>query len=250
MAVLENYSHQAGVYDSTRGVSGSVLPKLLEVLAGAPGARLADIGGGTGNYALALREHGFEPLVIDRSPEMLARAADKGLATLVGDAEQLPVSDASFDAVIMISMLHNVARPAAAIAEARRILRPGGEFVALLSVREDLDGLWLLRLFPSSHEWMLASHPSLNELEALMPGVERIEVRIEDLNDASMTALAAHPELVLQKRWRSATSYFDRMEREHPDEFETGLAHLREMLAENRPPHWPGSCSLLRWHLP
>lgn len=83
-----------------------------------------------------------------------------------------------------------------------------------------------------------------------MPGVERIDVRIEDLNDASVTALAGHPELVLQRRWRSATSYFDRMEREHPDELENGLAHLREMLAENRPPRWPGSCSLLSWRLP
>ena len=250
MPLLEDYSHQAEIYDSTRGVSKSVLPKLLETLAGAPGARLADIGGGTGNYSLALREHGFEPLVIDRSPEMLARAADKGLATLVGDAEELSLPNASFDAAIMISMLHHVAHPAAAIAEAQRILRPGGRFAALVSAREDLDGLWLLRLFPSSRDWMIASHPPLDELEAELPGVERIEIRIEDLQDASVTALAAHPELVLERHWRRATSYFDRLEREHPDELDVGLARLREMLAENHLPYWSGRCSLLAWRQP
>jgi ubiquinone/menaquinone biosynthesis C-methylase UbiE len=51
-------------------------------LAGAPGTLLADIGGGTGNYALALERDGWEPVVIDRSPEMLAFAARKGLRTI------------------------------------------------------------------------------------------------------------------------------------------------------------------------
>ena len=84
MSLLRDYSNQARTYDETRAASPSVLGPLREALDGAPGRRLVDIGGGTGNYSLALREEGWEPLVVDREPAMLARAAAKGLETLAG----------------------------------------------------------------------------------------------------------------------------------------------------------------------
>ena len=83
--LLSDYSNQARRYDDTRAASPSVLAPLEKALAGAPGRRLLDIGGGTGNYALALRLQGWDPLVADRSEPMLERAADKGLATLLAD---------------------------------------------------------------------------------------------------------------------------------------------------------------------
>jgi len=76
--LLSDYSRQAESYDLTRSASPAVAKALRAAIADAPGRRLADIGGGTGNYALSLAEHGWEPLVIDRSPQMLQRAADKG----------------------------------------------------------------------------------------------------------------------------------------------------------------------------
>ncbi|MFL5856000.1 MAG: class I SAM-dependent methyltransferase, partial [Solirubrobacteraceae bacterium] len=108
MSLLRDYSRQAQTYDETRSASPSVLEPLRSALAGAPGPRLLDVGGGTGNYALALREEGWEPVVCDRSPDMLARAAAKGLDVVEADAQQLPFPDASFDAVICVSMLHHV----------------------------------------------------------------------------------------------------------------------------------------------
>jgi ubiquinone/menaquinone biosynthesis C-methylase UbiE len=78
VSLLPDYSRQAVRYDETRSASPSVLRPLREALAGAPGRRLADIGGGTGNYAAALRREGWEPVVVDRSPDMLGRAAPKG----------------------------------------------------------------------------------------------------------------------------------------------------------------------------
>jgi SAM-dependent methyltransferase len=82
VSLLPDYSRQADRYDETRGASPSVLRPLREALKGAPGRRLADVGGGTGNYALALSREGWNPVVVDRSPEMLARAAAKGLETV------------------------------------------------------------------------------------------------------------------------------------------------------------------------
>jgi hypothetical protein len=50
-SLLPDYSNQAQTYDLTRAASPLVLAALGLALAGAPGRRLADIGGGTGNYA-------------------------------------------------------------------------------------------------------------------------------------------------------------------------------------------------------
>jgi 2-polyprenyl-3-methyl-5-hydroxy-6-metoxy-1,4-benzoquinol methylase len=55
-----------------------VLAPLREALAGAPGPALLDVGGGTGNYAQALAAEGWQPLVLDRSPQMLAHAEAPG----------------------------------------------------------------------------------------------------------------------------------------------------------------------------
>ena len=74
---------------------------------------------------------------VDLSPEMLAiarkRAAEEGRAVelIEGDAERLPVADASFDTVLCALSLCSIPDPAAAIAEMRRALVPGGRLLLL-----------------------------------------------------------------------------------------------------------------------
>jgi ubiquinone/menaquinone biosynthesis C-methylase UbiE len=135
--LLQDYSRQAQTYDRTRSASPPVVAALLEAIEPAPGSKLADIGGGTGNYAQALAELGWDALVIDRSADMLEQASAKGLPTLHADAQALPIADASFDAVLMISMLHHVDAPAAALTEARRILVAGGVLAIKMFTREE-----------------------------------------------------------------------------------------------------------------
>ena len=250
MSLLRDYSNQARTYDDTRSASPSVLAPLREALAGAPGRRLVDVGGGTGNYSRALRDEGWEPLVVDRQPEMLARAAAKGLATLEADAQRLPLADATADAVMLVSMLHHVEDPPAALAEARRILRPGGRLALMVFTREDIADLWLSDYFPSTRAWMTESHPTLAELTALLPGSRRIEVVYRDVEDGSLAALAAHPERLADPRWHRQTSYFERLALEHPDELRAGLARLRADLAAGRAPRTPGVGSVLAYEKP
>jgi SAM-dependent methyltransferase len=247
MSLLRDYSRQAETYDETRAASPSVLGPLREALAGAPGRRLADIGGGTGNYARALREEGWDPLVIDREPAMLAHAAAKELDTLVADAQRLPLADASVDAAMLVSMLHHVEDPAAALAEARRIVRPGGRLALMVFTREDLLGQWYVDYFPSTREWMINSHQTLDELLALLPGARRIEIVFRDLEDGSLAALASYPERLADRRWHRQTSYFERLERDHPEELRAGLARLREDVAAGRAPRHPGIGTVLAY---
>jgi SAM-dependent methyltransferase len=243
--LLPDYGNQARTYDETRAASPSVLAPLREALTRAPGRRLLDVGGGTGNYAAALRDEGWKPVVADRSPDMLARARAKGLETVEADAEQLPFADASFDAVICVSMLHHVPDRSRALREQRRVLRPGGRHAVMLYTREDIADAWYQDYFPSTRSWMDASHPPRAEVLAELPGARYIEVVFADLEDASLAALSGFPEKILDPAWRSQTSYFERLARDHPEEMAAGLERLRADIAAGHPPHGRGVATLL-----
>lgn len=223
---------------------------LRRALSDTPGNRLADIGGGTGNYALALRGDGWEPVVVDRSTSMLRRAGDKGLVGVLGEAERLPFPDCSFDAATMISMLHHVSDRPAALAEARRVLRPKGRLVVKGFTGEDAETLWILEYFPCSRPWMDATHPKRQDLIAQLPGARFEVLEFADMEDASLAALSADPERVLEAAENGATSFFERMERDHPRELADGLARLREDLAAGRTYGGAGTATIVAWMKP
>jgi SAM-dependent methyltransferase len=250
MSLLPDYSRQAEHYDETRGASPSVLRVLQDALRGAPGRRLADVGGGTGNYAEALRREGWEPVVIDRSPAMLARAAAKGLETVEADAQRLPFADGSFDAVTMISMLHHVEDRSRALSEARRVLGPQGRLVLKGFTGEDAESLWILDYFPCSRPWMEATHPPRAWLEAELPGARLFSFELRDASDASLAALSAHPERLPEAAERGDTSYFERLRRDHPEELRAGLDRLRDDIAAGRVPRRAGTATILSWTKP
>jgi len=252
MGLLSDYSRQALAYDTTRGASPSVLAPLRRALAGAPGPQLADIGGGTGNYALALAGEGWQPTVIDRSVQMLAQASAKGLETVRANATRLPFADTSFDAAMLVSMLHHIDDPAQALAEAKRVLRPGGRLALMVFTREDIADAWCLDYFPSSRPWMHETHMPVAQLLAELPGARRLPVVYEDLQDGSMAAMLSHPQLILESERRAQTSFFERMRRDHADGLRRGLERLeRELRADDgSAPAQPGHASVVSWVKP
>jgi ubiquinone/menaquinone biosynthesis C-methylase UbiE/DNA-binding MarR family transcriptional regulator len=109
---------------------------LAEIVAAAAPHDLLDIGTGTGRMLEILAPHAGNALGIDQSREMLAVARVNleraGLANSIvrlADMYQLPLADASFDAIVIHQVLHYADRPDAVIAEAARVLRPGGILV-------------------------------------------------------------------------------------------------------------------------
>jgi ubiquinone/menaquinone biosynthesis C-methylase UbiE len=111
-------------------------PRLLrDVLDGLPpGARVIDVGCGTGTFALSLADErpDVEVIGVDGDAQALALAAAKPGAGRIdlraGLAGSLPVEDASAERVVMSLLLHHLASGTrdAALAEALRVLRPGG----------------------------------------------------------------------------------------------------------------------------
>jgi SAM-dependent methyltransferase len=231
-----DYSKQARAYDTTRGASPSILSPLLEALSGSPGTRLLDSGGGTGNYSVALREAGFDPIVLDVSDAMLERARDKGLTCLRGDAGRLPFASGSFDAAVMISMLHLVPAWRASLAETKRVLRPSGKLALKVYTAENFDSLWVLEYLPGTRESWLPEHQTVDEILAELPGATMTTYRFTDLTDASMAALSRYPESLLDPKFRANNSFFERLERDDPNVLREGLARLERDLADGRRP--------------
>ena len=98
--------------------------------------RLVDIGTGTGRMIELFGPGADQALGIDRSPEMLrlarAKLAQAGLAAAElrqGDMYALPLPSGSADTVILHQVLHYAQQPAAAVAEAARLIGPGGRLL-------------------------------------------------------------------------------------------------------------------------
>lgn len=73
----------------------------------------------------------------------------------------------------------------------------------MVYAREDIEDLWLRDLFPSTRAWMDSTHLALAQLLGLLPGAQRHPVVFSDLYDASLAALASHPEKLLDEHWRA-----------------------------------------------
>ncbi|MDH5134144.1 MULTISPECIES: class I SAM-dependent methyltransferase [unclassified Microbacterium] len=124
--------------------------------------RVADVGAGTGKLTRALvAAADAEVVAIDPDPAMLAalREAVPGVPTFVGTAEELPLPDASVDAVVLGQAWHWV-EPVAASAEIGRAVRPGGVLGLVWNLRDERVD-WVRRLTDIMHgsnaEIMLAA---------------------------------------------------------------------------------------------
>lgn len=116
--------------------------QLIDRLAPRPGQSLLDLAGGTGDIArrfLKRAGQGASVIVCDINETMLRYGRDRSIdggmlgdiAWVVGDAADLPLETDSVDACTISFGLRNVTRIAAALREARRVLKPGGRFLCL-----------------------------------------------------------------------------------------------------------------------
>jgi demethylmenaquinone methyltransferase/2-methoxy-6-polyprenyl-1,4-benzoquinol methylase len=168
---------------------------------------LLDLAGGTGDISFGWLAGGGGPVVLsDINDSMLAvgrdRATAKGylgdISLLVTDAEKVPLPSAIFDRVSIAFGLRNCTNKAAVLAEARRLLRPGGKFLCLefsrlqIGAFEKLYDAWSFQALPwigqmvakdsASYQYLAESirmFPDQDTLTGMMEGagLERVSYR-------------------------------------------------------------------------
>jgi demethylmenaquinone methyltransferase/2-methoxy-6-polyprenyl-1,4-benzoquinol methylase len=144
--VHEVFSSVASRYDLMNDLMSGGVHRLwkdamMDWLAPRDGQRLLDVAGGTGDIAFRFlrRAPGASAVVLDMTAAMLdegrkradAETFGSRLDWVVGDAMLLPFPDNSFDVYTISFGIRNVTRPEAALAEAFRVLRPGGRLMVL-----------------------------------------------------------------------------------------------------------------------
>jgi ubiquinone/menaquinone biosynthesis C-methylase UbiE len=146
------YDRWSHVWDLARYTNYSIYQSALASLDGQH-RRVVDVGCGTGLMSAKLAAAGRQVLGVDLSSSMISRAArvrgNARLDFLQGDAENLPLEDAGFDAVVNLISFHHYPNPDKAIAEFRRVLRPGGRLVL---IGFDLDS-YFIQLAQRANQW-------------------------------------------------------------------------------------------------
>ena len=149
------------------GIHRAWMGAFVRALGPRPGLRLLDLAGGTGDVSFGWRRAGGGPAILsDINAAMLAvgyrRAIDAaligGLSFLVADAERLPLPDRCVDRVSMAFGLRNCTDKDAVLAEARRVLVPGGRYLCL-----EFSQVQVAALAPIYRAWSFGVLPRLGQ---------------------------------------------------------------------------------------
>ena len=150
--------------------------------------RVLEVGCGEGEFAQRLvSELGAQVVAVDQSARMVELARERSVDARVGDVQELPFDDGSFDAAIAAWMLYHVPQLDRALSELARVLRAGGRLVTVTNRADHLGEMFRL---VGVDRWEL-SFGAENGAELLARHFERVELR-----DATGTVTFADAELI------------------------------------------------------
>lgn len=138
-AAAEGFSSGADTYVRGRpDYPPEALDWLRNVAGVGAGKTVLDLGAGTGKFTKVLLTTGARVIAVDPVTPMLDRLRRDvpGAEAIVGDAEHVPVASGEIDAVVCAQSFHWFATPAA-VAEIRRVLKPGGVFGLIWNQRDE-----------------------------------------------------------------------------------------------------------------
>jgi len=117
-------------YELNAGFVHGMASGVFDWLDAQAGESILDLGCGQGQLTERIGALGAVVRGVDSSAQMIAAARARGVAADEGNAEELPFADKCFDAVFSNAALHWIRNQDAMMSEVRRVLKPGGRFVA------------------------------------------------------------------------------------------------------------------------
>ncbi|MBI1307358.1 MAG: methyltransferase domain-containing protein [Bacteroidetes bacterium] len=221
-------------YNNTRKADPYLTSRLLEMLDPDSEMKYADIGCGTGNYTIAIKNSGINIVGIDPSEKMLniARQRNPDIQWISGTSEHTGLTDESIDGIICTLTLHHWPDLDSGFQELNRVLCAGGRIVIFTSTPEQMEGYWLKHFFPKMLDASIQQMPSLVRVsDALerngfeITQTEKYFVQ-PDLQDHFLYCGKEQPELYLNPEIRNGISSFADLA--NFNEIQSGLSQLKE----------------------
>ena len=263
MSDYENYQDTSSNYDKTRRAFG------VEIVLGcfASGARrldqmlVLDAGCGTGSYSAALLPHVSRIAAVDCSRAMIEQASSKlgsdirrGRASLqVAGIEKLPFDDNLFDGIMINQVMHHLRDDSTggfplhqqALAEFRRVLKPGGVLVVNTSSQEQITrGFWYYDLIPrAARELSLRFAPIEFLSRSLVENGFTYSGSFAPISAVLQGESYFDPLGPLSKSWRAGDSSWALARQE---EIEEVLKRVRLMDQKNELAHYMAHCDRRR----
>jgi len=149
----------------------------LEAVAEARPQRVLEVGCGQGWASEWIQQElGAEVVAVDQSERMVELTRARGVDARLGDVQELPFEDESFDAALAAWMLYHVPDLDRGLAELARVLRAGGRLVAVTNAPDSLHELWTL-LGADRTPFLIAGFHSDNGAEILQRHFQHVEER-------------------------------------------------------------------------
>ena len=202
MAGESDYAVSFEKYRSrTTVTTAAMIRSVLRYVPTSPGARVIDIGCGTGRYALLLASATEAPVfATDLSRAMVDKAREKDdgqdVSWFLSDACRMPFAGESFDVALLFLVLHVVKDSKTALQEAYRILRSGGHCLILTHSRPQLDRQTVFRFFPEARKLNKRRMLSLTKLKELVREIGFHHLQTEEFVEANTCSRDAFLEKV------------------------------------------------------
>lgn len=224
-------------YNNTRRADPRIAEGLFKLLDLDTGSLVADIGAGTGNYAVALANRGHYVKAIEPSRVLLQQSAPHEQVEYInGTAEEIPLPDYSVNGVISVLSLHHFSHRERALQEMTRIVGDGP--IVFFTLHPNLsENVWIFDYFPAVWEDMKGFFPCLDESLDVIKHVTKKRVDVEtfklpyDLRDLFIGAGWKTPQLYTDPDFLSNTSPFLRA---NTAELQEAVAKLEKDLSSGK----------------
>lgn len=215
---IMDFTNRAKIYNTYRKADYRMTEKIIELLSLEKNSTVVDIGAGTGNYSLEIRNQGYNVIAVEPSRKMIENCVDKSLVYINSPAECIELDDNLADGAIIINAIHHFKDVYRSLYEINRIIKSGTLLIFTFDPKI-CGNLWLYDYWPHSRMYLNNFYMDIDTLKDILFQVYETKVVEEiafdipiDFEDTFSSALWGRPYLLLENERRLTMSLFNFMD--------------------------------------